>query len=92
MQFLNLGLVPTALQPLVVSCVNVGWKTTLSLLNHHHHPSPSPHSAAELTSQVVDLWCENEELRASLNEMAKQNQQLQARVDAMGGGRGRGGG
>ena len=33
MQVLNLSLVPPALQPLCVSAVNVGWKTTLSLLN-----------------------------------------------------------
>lgn len=35
-QLVNLSLVPPPYQPLVVSAVNVGWKTTLSLLNAMH--------------------------------------------------------
>ena len=65
-------------QALVVSLVNVGWKTTLSLLNHYHqyHMQPAPpierrdsevhrHNAA-LESQVAALCAENEELRGKL--------------------------
>ena len=35
-QLLNLHFVPLALQPTVVATVNVGWQTTLSVLNHYH--------------------------------------------------------
>ena len=35
-QSVNLYFVPVHFQPLVVAGVNVGWKTTLSLLNHYH--------------------------------------------------------
>ena len=35
-QLLNLHFVPLPLQPCVVATVNVGWQTTLSVLNHYH--------------------------------------------------------
>ena len=35
-QLLNLHFVPLPLQPCVVATVNVGWQTTLSILNHYH--------------------------------------------------------
>jgi len=40
-QTVNLHFVSPMIQPTVVALVNVGWKTTLSLLNHYHdHGSP----------------------------------------------------
>jgi len=45
-QAINLYFVPVPFQPTVVAAVNVGWKTTLSLLNHYHDygspRSPNP--------------------------------------------------
>lgn len=81
-QFINLGFVPIAYQALVVSAVNVGWKTPLSLLNHYHlYHTPPAHlerrdselrrSNAALRERVADLWAENEELRARLDEVAR---------------------
>ena len=34
-QCVNLYFVPVPFQPIVVGAVNVGWKTTLSILNHY---------------------------------------------------------
>jgi len=76
-QVVNLGLVPIAYQAVVVSLVNVGWKTTLSLLNHYHqyHVPPAVLQRrdselhrynADLESQVAALCAENEELRGKL--------------------------
>ena len=40
-QSINLGVMVPAMQPAVVAGVNVGWQTTLSILNHYHdHGSP----------------------------------------------------
>ena len=78
MQVVNLGLVPIAYQAVVVSLVNVGWKTALSLLNHYdlyHVPPPATlqisdselhRHNANLESQVAALTAENEELRRKL--------------------------
>ena len=77
-QVVNLGLVPIAYQAVVVSFVNVGWKTALSLLNHYdlyHVPPPATlqrsdselhRHNANLESQVAALTAENEELRRKL--------------------------
>ena len=77
-QVVNLGLVPIAYQAVVVSLVNVGWKTALSLLNHYHryhvpppvglqrHDSELHRHNADLASQVTALCAENEELRRKL--------------------------
>ena len=43
-QAVNLALVPVPFQPVVVAGVNVGWKTTLSLLNHYQC-APLPRAA-----------------------------------------------
>lgn len=77
-QVVNLGLVPIAYQAVLVSLVNVGWKTALSLLNHYdmyHAPPPATlqrtdselhRHNANLESQVAALTAENEELRKTL--------------------------
>ena len=49
-QSVNLYFVPVHFQPLVVAGVNVGWKTTLSLLNHYHDYG-SPRSADVAAAQ-----------------------------------------
>ena len=51
-QLINLHFVPLPLQPCVVATVNVGWQTTLSILNHYHEyggvaaraPGSAPHA------------------------------------------------
>jgi len=79
-QLVNLHLVPIMLQPSVVAAVNVGWKTTLSVLDHYHdYGSPlqrnhsfEPHGEAQrqrllmLEAQVERLLAENEVLRMEL--------------------------
>ena len=53
-QAVNLYFVPLRFQAPVVAAVNVGWMTTLSLLNHYHdygsprapNPAPTPLSAS----------------------------------------------
>ena len=40
-QAVNLYFVPLPFQPAVVAAVNVGWKTTLSILNHYQCAPPA---------------------------------------------------
>ena len=54
-QVINLHYVPVPFQAIVVSVVNVGWKTTLSLLNHYHaYGSPQKRSKEQqLASEEI---------------------------------------
>lgn len=66
---INLHYVPVHFQGVVVSVVNVGWKTTLSLLNHYvEYGSPKLNAPliaenAQLRQRVVDLEAELEASR-----------------------------
>ena len=89
-QVLNLSLVPTSLQPAVVSAVNVGWKATLSLLNAMHDTSEKEGGAlrrrASAQAQLnleMDLASTQQALSASVGEvqtLRSENQSLKAEV------------
>ena len=89
-QVLNLSLVPTSLQPAVVSAVNVGWKATLSLLNAMHDTSEKEGGAlrrrASAQAQLnleMDLASAQQALSASVGEvqtLRSENQSLKAEV------------
>ena len=54
-QAVNLYFVPVPFQPVIVAAVNVGWTTTLSILNHYHdYGSPRaerrPSNAGEINA------------------------------------------
>jgi len=78
-QMLNFHFVPIHFQALFVSAVNVGWKMTLSLINHYHDygtahlRSTRDATAAELRtlrSRCASLEAANEELRKQLRELS----------------------
>ena len=68
-QLLNLSLVPVALQPAVVSTVNVGWKATLSLLNAMHATGLEGRSYLELEAENRDLKAELDGLRSHVVDL-----------------------
>uniref|UniRef100_A0A7S4BIE3 Uncharacterized protein n=1 Tax=Chrysotila carterae TaxID=13221 RepID=A0A7S4BIE3_CHRCT len=76
-QLLNFHFVPVHFQAAFVSMVNVGWKMTLSLINHYHdYGTPelrSSHNAStaelrRLRQKCLELEATNEELRRRLGE------------------------
>lgn len=76
-QCVNLFYVPAAWQPAVVSAVNVGWKSTLSLLNAYHargHVNHDQMSASEAI--VADLRLENAALLERLMELQAEHDEL----------------
>ena len=77
-QCVNLFYVPAAYQPAVVSAVNVGWKSTLSLLNHYHDREAIGDGIAhENEVRLAVLQAENEGLRASIAVLWAENERLQ---------------
>jgi len=62
-QLLNLSLVPSFAQPAVVSAVNVGWKTTLSILNNMH-------------TTIHDCTAHEAYLRRHTSEQAREEERL----------------
>lgn len=72
-QCVNLFFVPVAWQPFVVSAVNVGWKSTLSLLNQHAHAA-GPENAFDAALQ--ELRAENGALREALAALQAQHDEL----------------
>jgi hypothetical protein len=88
-QAVNLYFVPVPFQPVVVSAVNVGWRTILSLLNHYHdYGSPrlerSPSGglrAVENTSAPPHTWeSERTHLRGRIRQLTTENSQLRRKV------------
>ena len=91
-QSVNLYFVPMHFQPVVVAGVNVGWKTTLSLLNHYHdYGSPrrfdsegqptqsdatSGASAAARDAAEVAWQVERTQLRARIKQLKDENKAL----------------
>lgn len=76
-QLLNLHYVPLHFQPVLVSAVNVGWKATLSLLEHYQAYGPLHLRKETLTrAQVAEL----EEMQARLEEVKEHNRALQRAV------------
>ena len=83
-QCVNLFYVPAAYQPAVVSAVNVGWKSTLSLLNHYHdREAIGDDIAHENEVQLAVLRAENEGLRANIAILWAENERLQSEHDAL---------
>ena len=75
-QCVNLFYVPAAWQPLVVSAVNVGWKSTLSLLNQYHsagHSGGSKLGREDLEREVSDLRVELMGMHAQLTFLQAEN-------------------
>mmetsp|Transcript_27318 Transcript_27318/g.58845 ORF Transcript_27318/g.58845 Transcript_27318/m.58845 type:complete len:155 (-) Transcript_27318:131-595(-) len=79
LQMLNFHFVPLHFQALFVSVVNVGWKTTLSLINHYHEygtahlRSSRDATVAELRALRARCSCleaANDELRKQLRELS----------------------
>ena len=79
-QCVNLFYVPAAWQPFVVSAVNVGWKSTLSLLNQYHGGGDR---SGGTTLAVEDLEREMGDLRVEMMGMRAQLTFLQAENDAL---------
>ena len=85
-QCVNLFYVPAAWQPFVVSAVNVGWKSTLSLLNQYHGggdrpggTSSTPWNAEDLEREMADLRVEMMGMRAQLTFLQAENDALRSR-------------
>ena len=79
-QCVNLFYVPAAWQPFVVSAVNVGWKSTLSLLNHYHARGDHAKEEAESNEALLnELRAEIFTLRAQLTFVQAQNDAWRAR-------------
>jgi hypothetical protein len=68
----NLHYVPAHLNATVVSVVNVGWKTTLSLLNHYSNYG-SPQTRTKAQQQVEQLSARVEDLEAQLRASRQQS-------------------
>jgi len=83
-QCVNLFYVPATWQPFVVSAVNVGWKSTLSLLNQHHpardhHPSANERHELEAVMELAELRADALALRAQLIFLQAENDALRRR-------------
>jgi len=89
-QLINLHFVPLPLQPCVVATVNVGWQTTLSILNHYHEygpltarrPSDGAEGAPQLPPPAQAQWQQPQQPRQ------QQQQQQQAAMSAAASARG----
>ena len=86
-QLVNFTFIPAPFQPAVVAAVNVGWKTTLSLLNASPHGATHAHTLRRTNSEAlgalyrenVELHAENLALWAENVELRLENEELRAR-------------
>lgn len=68
-QMINLYFVPFTMQPTVVAMVNIGWKSTLSILNAQREAQEHPESAM---SQLAAAEAERDELRLEVRSLRRE--------------------
>ena len=75
----NLFYVPASWQPFVVSAVNVGWKSTLSLLNQYHTEAAPTEDEIDRELEVAELRADLLALRAQLTFLQVENDDFRRR-------------
>lgn len=78
-QCVNLFYVPASWQPFVVSAVNVGWKSTLSLLNQYHTEAAPSEEEIDRELEVAELRADLLALRAQLTFLQVENDDFRRR-------------